>query len=56
MQNYQTRYLAQTSDGKEWVQINLDLTPFLDDGLSESVAIESACEVFQRNCINFIEW
>jgi hypothetical protein len=56
MPTYKTRYLAETSNGKEWLEISLDLTPFLCDGLSEQMAIETACEVFERNCDNFINW
>ncbi len=53
---YKTRYLAKTNEGKEWKEISVDLAPFLDDGLSEQVAIETALEIFERNCNNFIEW
>lgn len=56
MNTYNTRYLANTIDGKQWIEIDLDLTPFLDDGLNEQSSIESACEIFERNCNNFVAW
>ena len=56
MNTYTTRYLANTKDGKQWIDITIDLTPFLDDGLNEYAAQEQALEIFERNCINFIEW
>jgi len=56
MNTYKTRYLAQTNQGMQWLEISLDLIPYLDDGLSEQQAIEQACEIFERNCNNFINW
>jgi hypothetical protein len=57
MQNsFKTWYLAQAEDGLVKVWIELDLTPFLVDGLTQYAAQETACEVFERNCNNFISW
>jgi hypothetical protein len=55
-ETYKTNYLAQTVDGPTRVWIELDLTPFTTDGLSASVAVEAACEIFERNSDNFISW
>jgi hypothetical protein len=56
MNTYKTRYLARTSEGLEWLEISLDLIPYLNDGLNEQQAIEQACEIFERNCSNLVSW
>jgi hypothetical protein len=56
MNTYKTRYLARTSEGVEWIEISLDLIPYLDDGLNEQQSIEQACEIFERNCSNLVSW
>ena len=56
MNTFKTWYLAQTEDGPVKVWIDLDLTPFITDGLSANAAAEAACEVFERNSDNFISW
>ena len=56
MKTYNTRYLAKTDDGLVWIDIAIDYSPFLEDSSSEYSAIEQACEVFERNCSNFVEW
>ena len=56
MKNYTDRYLARTEEGLVWITVEIDYTPFLIDGSNESEAIEQACEVFERNCSNFIQW
>ena len=53
---YKTNYLARTVDGPARVWIDLDLEPFIVDGLTQSAAAEAACEVFERNSDNFISW
>jgi hypothetical protein len=55
-ETYKTNYLAQTVDGPARVWIDLDLEPFIVDGLSAAAAAEAACEVFERNSDNFISW
>ena len=55
-ENYKTYYLAQTEDGPAKVWIDLDLVPFLADGLTQYAAQEAACEVFERATSNFISW
>jgi hypothetical protein len=56
MKTYNTRYLAKTDDGLVWIDVALDFSVFLEDCGSEYAAIEQACEVFERNCSNFVEW
>jgi len=53
MKQYETNYI-NSENSRTWVI--LDLTPFLDDGLSQHQAIEQACEVFERTCDNFKSW
>lgn len=53
MKTYKTNY---TNNEHSLIWVDLDLTPFLDDGLNEYQAIEQACEVFERNCDNFKCW
>lgn len=56
MTEYKTWYIAKTDDGFKRIDIIVDLSPFLIDGISESQAIEQALEIFERNCDNFNSW
>jgi hypothetical protein len=56
MNTFKTWYLAQSEGGPVKVWIELDLEPFIVDGLTQPAAAEAACEVFERNSDNFISW
>jgi len=54
--DYKVSYIAVENGECLRVWVSLDLTPFLEDGISRCHAEEAAMEIFERHSNNFKSW